>query len=109
MSMGYYANCRLYKEDIDVIIYQYSGENWNREFNKGDAVLYDGFIIIKKDFDYTMSVSDLFLHGYIKVKPCKNEFQKGYIPYYFAFALVNKLFKGLEDFGYYLESCTYRC
>ena len=52
MSMGYYANCRLLVENNDMIIYQYSGENWNRECNKGDAILYDGSIIIHKNFDY---------------------------------------------------------
>ena len=105
--MGYYANCRLFLEDENIIIYEYSGENWNREFNKGDAVLYDGSIIINKNFDYTMGISDLLLSDYIEIKPCKNEFQKGYIPYYFAFRLLHKIFNNLEQFGCFPESCTY--
>lgn len=51
MSLGYIGMCKKESEDEEMVIYSYSGENWNDGENSksGDSLLYDGSFIIYKD------------------------------------------------------------
>jgi len=77
MSLGYTGYGR-YKEERDgCLIYEYSGENWNTPYNKGDCLLYDGLISIEKNVldedSYVKAIED----GRIKIiKECKNAFNR---------------------------------
>ena len=50
MSFGYTGMCRKEFEDDKLVIYSYSGENWNDcgKSKSGDSLLYDGVFIIHK-------------------------------------------------------------
>ena len=51
MSLGYTGMCKKELEDDEIVIYSYSGENWNDDgkSKSGDSLLYDGSFIIYKD------------------------------------------------------------
>ena len=51
MSLGYTGMCKKELEDDEMVIYSYSGENWNDggKSKSGDSLLYDGSFIIYKD------------------------------------------------------------
>ena len=51
VSLGYLGMCKKEAEDNEMVIYSYSGENWNDgcKSQKGDAELYDGIFLIYKD------------------------------------------------------------
>jgi hypothetical protein len=51
MSLGYTGMCKKELEDDEIVIYSYSGENWNDggKSKSGDSLLYDGSFIIYKD------------------------------------------------------------
>lgn len=77
MSLGYIGYAR-YKEEIDgCLIYEYSGENWNTPYEKGDCFLYDGLISIEKSVFNEESWGVAADEGRIKVvKECKNAFYR---------------------------------
>lgn len=51
MSLGYAGLCKKELEDDELVIYSYSGENWNDggKSKNGDRLLYDGRFVICKD------------------------------------------------------------
>ena len=51
MSLGYTGMCKKELEDDELVIYSYSGENWNDngKSKSGDILLYDGSFVIYKD------------------------------------------------------------
>jgi len=51
VSLGYTGMCKKELEDDEIVIYSYSGENWNDDgkSKSGDSLLYDGSFIIYKD------------------------------------------------------------
>lgn len=51
MSLGYTGMCKKELEDDEVVIYSYSGENWNDggKSKNGDSLLCDGRFTIYKD------------------------------------------------------------
>lgn len=51
MSLGYNGMCKKELEDDELVIYSYSGENWNDsgKSKSGDRLLCDGSFIIYKD------------------------------------------------------------
>jgi len=51
MSLGYTGMCKKELEDDELVIYSYSGENWNdsEKSKSGDVLLYDGSFVIYKD------------------------------------------------------------
>ena len=51
MSLGYTGMCKKELEDDEMVIYSYSGENWNDggKSKSGDSLLYDGSFIIYKE------------------------------------------------------------
>ena len=77
MSLGYTGYAR-YKEERDgCLIYEYSGENWNAPYEKGDCLLYDGLISIEKSVFNEESWGVAADEGRIKVvKECKNPFYR---------------------------------
>ncbi|MED3576118.1 hypothetical protein [Cytobacillus praedii] len=71
MGLGYTGYGR-YKEEIDgCLVYEYSGENWNAPFNKGDCLLYDGLISIEKNVLEEEGYVNAIKDGRIKIiKEC---------------------------------------
>ncbi len=70
MSLGYLGYAKLFIEDEEVVIYEYSGENWNsKESKSGDALVCDGEVIIKK-----CSLEEPEIHQ--KIKRSKNRRKK---------------------------------
>jgi hypothetical protein len=51
MSLGYTGMCKKELEDDEIVIYSYSGENWNDggKSKSGDSLLLDGSFVIHKD------------------------------------------------------------
>ncbi len=51
MSLGYTGTCKKELEDDKLVIYSYSGENWNDggKSKSEDSLLYDGSFVIYKD------------------------------------------------------------
>lgn len=102
MSLGYIGYSR-YKEERDgSLIYEYSGENWNLPYNKGDCLLYDGLISIEKNVleedSYVKAIED----GRIKViKECKNAFYrfKDIKFDYLALRIIINIFKDYKKSG----------
>ena len=77
MSLGYTGYGR-YKEERDGwLIYEYSGENWNVPYNKGDCLLYDGVISIDRTVLDEDGYVEAIEYGRIKIiKECKNAFNR---------------------------------
>jgi hypothetical protein len=102
VSLGYTGYGR-YKEEIDgCLIYEYSGENWNAPYHKGDCLLYDGLISIEKNTleeeSYVKAIED----GRIKIiKECKNAFYRFiYIKFdYLALRIIIHIFNDYKNTG----------
>lgn len=66
MSLGYTGMCKKELEDDEIVIYSYSGENWNDggKSKSGDSLLYDGSFTIYKD-----CLEQLEIHTKLKKMP----------------------------------------
>ncbi len=106
MSLGFCGLCKIYDQDEKNIYYSYSGENWNEPTSKkGDRLLYDGLIKIKKSTfvsetatSYFSKVYDSIANGDIKVLiECKNAFRRYTDFDYIALRVLFNIFKEYEE------------
>jgi len=109
MSLGFIGYAR-FKEEIDgCLIYEYSGENWNLPYDKGDCLLYDGLISIEKDVFSEESWGVAADDGRIKIlKECKNAFNR-YVPNfdYIALRILSNVFNEYKEKGKIPEKVTF--
>jgi hypothetical protein len=103
MSLGYIGYCKKTEEDEDIVIYAYSGSDWNNPDNDSDSErAYDGKILIVKfgkppekpeQTEFISMVSETFKQGGIEIQPCKNAFFRfGREIDYIAYSCLLKIF-----------------
>ena len=98
MSLGYCGKCQKIDEDCDMILYLYSGENWNDEnSNWGDIALLDGQFIIHKSKVPSIEI----------VSKCKNELTRQHIESYIAMKLFAHLRREVEAAGEFPSSARF--
>ncbi|MCT4594175.1 MAG: hypothetical protein N4A57_07910 [Anaeromicrobium sp.] len=101
MSLGFIGYGRYKEEDDEYVIYEYSGENWNALFDKGDRLLYDGLIIIEKNVLKENVLGKAIEEGRVKIiKECKNAFNRAGIEFdYLALRILVQIFRDYEEKG----------
>lgn len=99
MSLGYTGYARYLEEINGCLIHEYSGENWNEPYDKGDCLLYDGLISIEKNVlneeNWGLAVDE----GRIQIlKECKNSFYKHDLKFdYIALRIISHIFRDYEE------------
>lgn len=95
MSLGYTGTCQKVAEDEHIIIYSYSGENWNDggKSKRGDSQLLDGMFTIQKGL-FCTDLERCIQAGIIKIDhECKNAFRRpGVSCDYIAWRLLIHIF-----------------
>lgn len=106
MSFGYEGICRKQLEDEVMVVYSYTGENWNDEgkSRSGDDQLQDGMFSIMKR-TVSDSIEECLAAGHIVIdRECKNAFRKGQqTSDYIALMLLRKVILFYEKNGVYPE------
>ena len=128
MSLGYCGKCKIIEQSEEIVIYGYSGENWNNPESKdGDRNLLDGRICIykrcleepeihvktkrmkngrktiyEKRIIHSPSISEHIINNDIIIeKRCKNEFSRslGTQEDYIALILLFDIFREYQSKG----------
>jgi len=101
MTLGYTGYGRFKEEKDGCLIYEYSGENWNAPYEKGDCLLYDGLISIDKNVFNEESWGKAADEGRIKVlRECKNAFYRWDFEFdYLALRIVTHIFNEYRENG----------
>lgn len=104
MSKGISIYYKLISQDLDKLIYGYSGANINKEYDKKYLLSFDGRIEISISALKNKSASDSFGDGDIKVlQDCKYECHEPRLTNgdetigFFAFKVASKIFREFKD------------
>lgn len=108
MSRGISIYFRLIRRTEDEVVYEYSGVDINKKYDKNDILAYDGIIKIKIEDLKCSDVIDSIKSGSSRIlKECKYEYhhkrlmdkESGVSYPFFAIKTISKIFRTYKNSG----------